>query len=211
MQEPNLVAGKEYIDFISSVEAIVKRSCIVDFGIVQNVPAKGIVEVSVAVSNTPQNLFYMTCVLANIASASMTVYVEPKVGDRVLVVYPRMYDEDMFTVTGESKEDTKITVNRNATGYNLCSGIAILLNQYKSKGHKNTIKIDDGKVSFANDKCTFDIDENGYLSYKHNTDDDKNTELTFTSSGFTVQDKNGCKIVSSSSDIQINGKLKIKK
>lgn len=235
MTEPNLIAGKECIDFNSVVENILKRSCIIDYGIVQDVPADGIIDVSVAVSDTDQNMFCMTCVLANIASSSLTINVKPNKGDRVLVVYPRLYDEDMFTVPDAEKDKLKIKVNPQARGYNLLSGIAILLNQFKTASHKNFIKIADGKVdiklaydknedknyltfssdkdgaiAFGNDKCDVKIDKDGYLSYKTKGHGDNKTTLEFKSTGMTIQDKNGCKIETNSSFTTINGKLKVK-
>lgn len=182
MKNLNFTAGKEGLDFLSSVEAMIKRSCIIDFGIIQKVSAKGIVEVSVAVSKTPQDMVCMTCVLANTAGASCTIDIIPEVGDRVLVVYPRIYDEDMFTVSESGETDIK--VNPEAKGYNLTSGIAILLNQYKTAGHKNTITVDkgkftaklawngsknlvevsntaDGDITVKNDKATVSIDKDG--------------------------------------------------
>jgi hypothetical protein len=234
----------------------------------------------------------MTCVLANIASSEITVKIKPAVGDKVLVVYPRLYDEDMFTVPDADTEKTKIIVNEQARGYNMTAGIAFLFNQYKEASHHNTIDFSNGNLSLKlayskddeanlltldtdkdgavilnsngntvelnkkgelsaklaydsdNDKHLLKIDtdkdgavilnsnnnkamidkdgaftasnskgnvvmnKNGYLSYKNT--DDNSTKLDFTSSGMTIQDKNGCKIVSSSNDIKINGKLTIK-
>ena len=234
MEELNFIAGNQSLNFDTVVEAIVKRSCIVDFGIVQSVPANGLVNVSVAVSSTEQDMFCMTCVLANIASSSFAVNVVPHAGDRVLVLYPRMYDEKMFSLSDNESDNKKIIVNPNAKGYNLNAGIAILMSQYKVNGHKNLLNIEDGKIelslaydkdndthklsittdmdgaySITNEKSTVSVNADGYLSYA-NTDDGK-SKIEFTSSGFTIQDKNECKIVSSSSDIQINGKLKVKK
>lgn len=233
MSEPNFIAGGQCLDFVSSVEAIIKRSCIIDYGIVQDVPADGIVDVSVAVSDTAQNMFYMTCVLANIASSSVAIDVKPNIGDRVLVVYPRIYDEKMFTVSDDNKKKREIIVNEQAKGYNLLSGIAILLNQCKKASHKNVIKFDDGKldiklaydknsnknllnistdkngaISLSNDNCELEIDKDGYLSYKNKKDN--KTELSFTSSGAKIQDSNGCKIEMSSSFTTINGNLKVR-
>lgn len=236
MEAPNFIAGNDCLDFVSVVEAIIKRSCIIDFGIVQEVRAEGIVDVSVAVSDTEQNMFCMTCVLANIASSSLTVAVKPNVGDRVLVVYPRIYDDDMFTVTDNEDDNKKIKISPSAKGYSLCGGIAILLNQYKTAGHKNLIKIEDGKIdiklaydkdddknyltfssdkdgaiAFGNDKCDVKIDEDGYFSYKTKGQGDNKTTLEFKSTGMTLQDKNGCKIETDSQFTVINGNLKIKK
>ena len=193
MKEPNFVAGNKSLNFNTVVESIIKRSCIIDFGIVQGIPAKGLVNVSVAVSSTEQNMFCMTCVLANVASSSFTVDLKPNVGDRVLVVYPRMYDDRMFKVTDKEDDNKKIIVNENAKGYNLMSGIAILLNQYKSSGHKNILKIEDGLITFTNvakkQSITVDL-----------TQDSK----------ILISDSNGMTIESTSSSTKINGKLEIK-
>lgn len=209
MTEPNLLAGEQCIDFIPVVEAIMKRSCIIDYGIVQKIVADGVVEVSVAVSDTPQNLYYMTCVLANIASSSVTVNVKPNVGDRVLVVYPRIYDENMFTVPDGDKK-TEIIVNRQANGYNLMSGIAILLNQFKKASHKNLVSFADGTMSLklAYDK---DNDENlieinttsqGDVNIKNHESEvniDKHGEITITGKEASIS-------LSKDGDVVITGK-----
>ncbi len=233
MKDPNFIAQEAGLNFGSVVEAIIKRSCIVDYGIIQDIVADGVVDVSLAVSRTEQDMFCMTCVLANIASSAFTLNVKPKKGDRVLVVYPRIFDDDMFTVPDGDKA-LKPIINFDAKGYNLMSGIAILINQYKEASHKNLITVDEGKVTIAlgynadddknmlnftsdengaftvsNDKCSITVDKDGYLDYE-NTGDSK-TKVQLTSSGFTIQDKNECKIVSSSEGIVINDNLKVKK
>ena len=254
----NSIAGREGVGFLTAVESMIKRSCIIDYGIIQKVTSKGIVEVSLAVAKTQQDMVIMTCVLANIASSSFTLDVKPNVGDRVLVVYPRLYDETMFTVPDNDTEKTNVIVNKNAKGYNLTTGIAILINQCKTASHKNIIRVEDGAVTLAlgydkqNDKnhltvtagadgavevkndatdlqlgadgaitanvsydsdsseykATATIGADGYLSYTHKKD--AMTALTFTSSGMTLQDKNGCNIESDNSGVTINGKLFIK-
>lgn len=178
MREPNFISQEAGLNFNSTVEAIIKRSCIVDYGIVQEVISDGVVNVSVAVSRTKQDMVCMTCVLANIASSAFTLNVKPKKGDRVLIVYPRIYNDEMFNVTDDAGSDSEITVDFEAKGYNICSGIAILMNQYKTTGHKNVITIDegnvtaklnkvevtttsDGDISLKNPKATVTIDKNG--------------------------------------------------
>lgn len=192
MTDPNFISQEAGLNFNTVVEAIIKRSCIIDFGIVQDVVSDGIVDVAVAVSKTKQDMLCMTCVLANIASKAFTLNVKPHKGDRVLVVYPRLYDDKMFNFTGSEGDDTKLTVNYEAKGYNLASGIAILLNQYKESGHKNVIT----------------IDENGYFKYEN---EDNKTKIEIKDTGFSIEDKNGCKIVSDSEGVMINDKLKVKK
>ena len=250
----NLLAGSENLGFVQAVEAIIKRSCIIDYGVITKVESKGIVQVGIAVTTSDKDLTYITCVLANIASSAFTLDVIPEVGDKVIVLYPRMFDPDMFTVPDSQQDLKKIIIDEKASGYNLMSGIAFLFNQCKTASHKNVIKVEkgnldiklayteddeenlislttdkDGAVTFksndftvevnkdseltlTNPKATVKLDKDGYLSYA-NTDDNK-TKLEFTSSGMTLQDKNGCKIVSTSSptaSIKINDKLEIKK
>lgn len=232
MSDLNFLAAEQTLSTNASIEAMIKQSCIVDFGIIQSVPEnnEGIVDVAVAVAKTKENMYCMRCVLADTASSSITVKIKPSVGDRVLVLYPRFYNSAMFNVADNEADRKKVTVDSNAGGYNLISGIAILMNQYKKNGHKNVISIEDGAITVTsntdnvmsldkdgnyeikNAKGKVDLDKDGYLSYE-NTDDNK-TQLKFTSSGFTIQDKNGCKIVASKSGndstVVINGHLTVK-
>lgn len=217
MNPSDFIAGREGVGLSSAIEAMIKRSCIIDYGIIQNVVADGVVDVSVAVSKTQQDMIITTCVLANIASANFTLKIVPKKGDRVLVIYPRIFNDTMFKVEGNETKDTKIIVDKDAKGYNLASGIAVLLNQYKSSGHKNVITIDEGGAfTFVNAKATISLDSNGYFHYKNtDTDNDNNSKIDFSSSGFTIQDKAQNNIVSDttsgSESITINGHLKVKK
>lgn len=188
----NFITQEAGLNFNTAVEAIIKRSCIIDFGIIQNVVADGVVDVSVAVSHTEQSMLCMTCVLANIASKAFTLNIKPHKGDRVLVVYPRIYNDDMFSVKDDEDKDIEVKIDSEACGYNLASGIAILLNQYKESGHKNVIT----------------IDEDGYFSYINS---DNKTKIEVKSTGISIEDNNGCTIVSDANYVTINGKLKVKK
>lgn len=193
MEEPNFLAGNHSLNFDTVVEAIIKRSCIVDFGIVQSIPSDGLVDVSIAVSTTKQDMFCMTCVLANIASSSFTVNVKPNIGDRVLIVYPRIYDKDMFTVPDSEDDKKKIIVNEKAKGYNLLSGIAILMNQYKEASHKSVLKVEDGVITMTN------------------ADKEQSITVDLTQdSKIVISDSNGMNIESTSSSTTINGHLEIK-
>ena len=55
----------------------------------------------------------------------------------------------MFTVPDSDTDKANILVNENVKGYNLTTGIAILMNQYKTATHKNLIKIENGAVSVS--------------------------------------------------------------
>ena len=99
-----------------------------------------------------------------------------------------------------NKDDDKdlVTVSVNADGE-----IALVSND-------TSVSIDkDGAIITTTPKATFNIDKDGYLAYT-NTDDNK-SQIAFTSSGVTLQDKNGCKIASSSTSIVINDNLEILK
>lgn len=166
MEDANLLVQEECLNLGTVIEAIIKRSCIIDYGIVQKVVAEGVVDVSVAVAKTEQDIVCMTCVLANIASSSLTVNVVPHVGDRVLVVYPRMYDDKMFAVPdGDTKQNT--IVNSVAKGYNLMSGIAILMNQYKKASHENVITVEDGNINAKFNKVEVTTTADGDITLKN--------------------------------------------
>ena len=186
--EPNLKAGTETLNAQTVIESAIRQSCIIDYGIVQEVPANGIVNVSIAVSDTKQNMLCMTCVLAGIASSALSVYVKPNVGDRVLVVYPRVYDENMFTVSSDVSDENnkKVVVTPQAKRYDICGGIAILLNQYKTAGHKNYIKVEDGKVEL---KLSYDKNKSKNLD-ELTTTADGDIELKNEKATISV-DKNG--------------------
>jgi hypothetical protein len=112
----------------------------------------------------------MTCVLANIASKAFTLNVKPHKGDRVLVVYPRLYDDKMFKYTDSESDNLKLIENYEAKGYNLASGIAILISQYRESGHKNVITIDEDSidVEVVGGKTKMQIDSSGNVTVDTN-------------------------------------------
>lgn len=176
MNYDSLLSFDECTNFNALVESMIKRSCIIDYGIVLDSPADGIVNVAVAVADTKQNQFCMTCVLANLASSSITTYVKPNEGDRVIVFYPRMYNPKMFTIPEDEKERTAVLVDESARGYNLACGIAVLMNQYKEDSHLNVLNIADGTIDLklaysADDEKNFftlQVEDTGALHINSN-------------------------------------------
>lgn len=154
----SILNGASSANFMTAVQTMISRSCIVDFGVIQKADKKGIVEVAVSVADSSEDIKYITCVLANIASSSVTVNIKPNIGDKVIVLYPRRFDSKMF-----STDNKDVIVNKNARGYNLFSGIALLCNQYKVNSHKNLITLEDGTVT---------------IQLVYNEDDDKNKVIT---------------------------------
>ena len=167
----SILNGASSANFMTAVQTMISRSCIVDFGVIQKADKKGIVEVAVSVADSSEDIKYITCVLANTASSSVTVNVKPNVGDKVIVLYPRRFDSKMF-----STDNKDVIVNKNARGYNLFSGIALLCNQYKVNSHKNLITLEDGTVTIQlvynedddKNKVIASINSDGELAYSSN-------------------------------------------
>ena len=167
----SILNGASSANFMTAVQTMISRSCIVDFGIIQKADKKGIVEVAVSVADSSEDIKYITCVLANTASSSVTVNIKPNVGDKVIVLYPRRFDSKMF-----STDNKDVIVNKNARGYNLFSGIALLCNQYKVNSHKNLITLEDGTVTIQlvynedddKNKVIASINSDGELAYSSN-------------------------------------------
>lgn len=144
-------------------------------------------EVIINNNATGYNLFGGVAILMNQYKKSQHHnYIQCKDGELIMhLAYDKNEDENLLTIA--TGKDGAVTLTSNES---------------------NVVSLDkDGNYAVENSKGQVRLNKDGYLSYK-NIDDNK-TELTFTSSGFTVQDKNGCKIVSSSQNISINGKLTI--
>lgn len=177
---------EQSVCFADTVQAMINRSCIIDFGIIKEVVANGVVVVAISVANGAKDIKIITCVLANIASTNFTLNIIPKEGDKVLIVYPRRFSNDMFDTT---KQD--IIIEKFSSGYNLLSGIAIPISQYKIDGYKNVLEIEEGIIKY--------------------TSEDNWVELNLTESGtIALADSNGNSIETTSSSMKLNGKLEIK-
>lgn len=142
------------------INNILSGKWIIWYGIVMDVPAKGIVQVASAASDSGEHVLLTDCVLACTASSSLSVSVVPHEGDKVIVFSPKAYSDDMF-----DKETLKPVVEPLMTGYAHNTGIAVLLNQFRPY-HKNSIEIEDGTVearlAFDTANSTNDKDVNHF-------------------------------------------------
>ena len=207
----SILNGASSANFMTAVQTMISRSCIVDFGVIQKADKKGIVEVAVSVADSSEDIKYITCVLANTASSSVTVNVKPNVGDKVIVLYPRRFDSKMF-----SADNKDVIVNKNARGYNLFSGIALLCNQYKVNSHKNLITLEDGTATIQlvynedddKNKVIASINSDGELAYSSN----ENFNLNVSKDGSFELASNNVQITTNSNDeVSItNGKATVK-
>ena len=180
---------KQYISsmsagFADTVQAIIRRSCMIDYGIVEDVPAKGIVTVALSVANSPKDIKIITCVLACIASSDFVMNISPVKGDKVLVVYPRRYSEEMF----DPEKD--IIIDKYASGYNLFSGIAILMNQYKPDFHHNFIDFTEGTVTLR-------------LAYSEDDDDNLLVLTTNPDGSFSLNSNNNTATLSADGTLHV--------
>lgn len=207
----SILNGASSANFMTAVQTMISRSCIVDFGVIQKADKKGIVEVAVSVADSSEDIKYITCVLANTASSSVTVNIKPNVGDKVIVLYPRRFDSKMF-----SADNKDVIVNKNARGYNLFSGIALLCNQYKVNSHKNLITLEDGTATIQlvyneddnKNKVIASINSDGELAYSSN----ENFNLNVNKDGSFELVSNNVQITTNSNDeVSItNGKATVK-
>ena len=143
----------------TAIQSMIGRTCIISYGIVKDVPASGIVTVELSVAKSTKDIKVITCVLVNFASNAITIDIVPEKGDKVLVFFPDKFDSEMF-----STKKTEAIIDQNASGYNLLSGLAVLMNQYKKNDHKNFIQFKSGEVTIENNKTKTKIDTNGDIT-----------------------------------------------
>ena len=172
----------------ASIKGMINRTLIVEWGTIKAIVAKGVVDVLLAVTDKPENTTVVTCPLVSPCAKSIAIDIEPQVGDKVLVLSPRRFDPDMFTLS----DNTEVIKRPSLTGYSNLSCIAILFNQFRPASYAQNIQItQDGAIiiSKGNKSLTIDLG---------------------ASNGITINDSNGMSIVSTSTSTKINGKLEIK-
>lgn len=128
-----------------AIQQVIKRTCIVDFGVITEVLGENVVKVGIAVANSIEDVQILTCTLLSPCSASIALNVEPSVGDKVLILSPRHFNPAMFEVT---KEDPAPIIDDTCQGYTRMAGLAILMNQFNYDSYKQSINISaDGVLS----------------------------------------------------------------
>lgn len=171
----------------ASIKGIVNRTLIVEWGTIKKIVAKGVVDVLLSVTDRPENTTAVTCVLVSPCSKSISIDLEPQVGDKVLVLSPRRFDVDMFTLS----DDTEVIEKPNFTGYNNLCCIAMLCNQFRPASYSQSISVDtSGILTLQKGDKTLTVNLEG-------------------ENGITISDSNGMKIESTSTSTKINGKLEI--
>lgn len=168
-----------------TLHRVIGNTFIVEYGIVKAIPNEGVVTVEMSVAEKASEIIVTDCVLASLASSSFSVRIKPNIDDKVIVLFPRKFNNDMF-----QQDENEPIIKDASTGYNVLSGIAILLNQYQETTHKNFLDISDGKLTLklayseSDDKNLFILttNENGEVTFnndKGNFDLNKDGEVTF--------------------------------
>lgn len=171
---------------------------IVEYGIIKDIPATGIVTVEMAVADSADDIIITNCVLASFSSSSVTVNIKPNIDDKVIILFPRRFAGNMF-----NPETNEPIITACGNGYTIMGGIAILLNQYQESFHKNFIDVSDGcitlKMAYSEDEdknlFTFESNADGELTLVSNDvqiSTNKDSEITVTNGKATITvDKNG--------------------
>jgi hypothetical protein len=175
-----------------AIQQVLRRTCIVDFGVITEVLGENVVKVGIAVADSIEDVQIIICTLISPCSATIALNIEPSVGDKVLIFFPRHFSSSMFKVT----DDPAPIIDSACQSYSRLGGLAILMNQFDYDKHKKSINISvAGTLEYSvgdTNKITLDL-----------SDQDSNK--------ITISDSNGCTFETSSEGTVINGNLKVKK
>jgi hypothetical protein len=119
-----------------AVQQVIKRTCIVDYGVIVKVLGDNVVRVGISVANNVEDVQIITCTLVSLCSSALSVNIEAVEGDKVLVVFPRHYNPKMF-----DPEVTDPIIDDTVQGYTRYAGLAFLVNQFEYNAHRNNIQL----------------------------------------------------------------------
>ena len=169
-----------------AIQQVIKRTCIVEFGVILEVLGDNIVKVGVAVADNAEDVQIMVCTLVSLCSSAVSINIEPVKGDKVLILSPRHFNPKMFAVP-EKDADLEPILDPSCQGYTRLSGLALLINQFDYDKHRNNIQLTaDGvltaRISYnENDTAnviTAKADEEGKMSLDISKDDGDTSLVT---------------------------------
>ena len=144
--------------FSNAVKAIIGRTCLIEFGIIKQVVATGVVKVAVSVAKESSDVRILTCVLISPCSTSFAINFVPKENDKVLVFFPRRFNADMF-----STNENDIIIDENGEGFTPFTGLAVLYNQFRSD-YTNKLTVDNGDITVTTENASVHIDTSGNVT-----------------------------------------------
>lgn len=169
-----------------AIQQVIKRTCIVEFGVILEVLGDNIVKVGVAVADNAEDVQIMVCTLVSLCSSAVSINIEPVKGDKVLILSPRHFNPKMFAVP-EKGADLEPILDPSCQGYTRLSCLALLINQFDYDKHKNNIQLTaDGELSvrlpYGNgdnaNVITAQTDEEGKMSLDVSKDDGDTSLIT---------------------------------
>lgn len=212
MATPNFMLAAQAQNTSDMLHRVIGNTFIIEYGIIKAIPAEGIVTVEMSVARKASEIVITDCVLASFASSSFSVDIKPNINDKVIVLFPRKFNNDMFQA---DKDET--IIRPVSSGYNIMSGIAVLLNQFQPSTHKNFMQIENGKFTMKlgynedEDKNMAEVttDENGKIVIRNDV-----VTVTLESDGGVTLDNGKADItVDKNGNVGINaksGKISIK-
>lgn len=160
---------------------VIGSTFIVEYGIIKAIPAKGIVTVEMSVAESANDIIITNCVLASFASSSFTVNIKPNIDDKVIVLFPRCFVGKMF-----NPDNNEPIMTDCGNGYTIMGGIAILMNQYQEKHHKNYIDVSDGEITLVSKDVQLTTNKDSEITVKNGK-----ATITVDKSGNVKIDANG--------------------
>lgn len=172
----------------SVIQSMINDSVMIEFGVIKEVVDEGVVNVIASCADKNRDAKLFTCVYGGFATSELSIKVEPKVDDKVVVLFPRRFLPDMFRL-----KNNEIMVNANTRKRGIFSGIALPFSQITNE-YKNILTVkEDG---------TFDFKTENKLNINVN----KDNEITIdTTKAKVTIDKDGNVSIDA-----MNGKLKLK-
>lgn len=125
------------------IKTFFNNTFIIDYGIIKDIPADGVVRVAVSVATSRSDIQVVDCVLATFASGNFAVKVKPEINDKVIVLYPKRYLAEMF-----SEKNNDFLICEYGDGYNMFAGIAFLANQFRPEKYKDYLEFDNDALTF---------------------------------------------------------------
>lgn len=125
------------------IQSMINDSFMIEFGVIKEVVAEGVVNVIASCADKNRDAKLFTCVYGGFATSELSIVVEPKVDDKVIVLFPRRFLPQMFKL-----ENNEIIVAKNTRKRGVFSGIALPFSQITDE-YKNILKIqEDGTFDF---------------------------------------------------------------
>lgn len=196
----NFLLREQTATFSNAVKSIIGRTCIVDFGIVKKVYTNdngdflGVVQVLMSSATNASDIRILNCTLLNVSSKALMVNTIPSVDDKVLVLFPRRFNEDMFNL-----KNNEALVGVNNTGYTPFSGIAILANQFRPSDYQNTLEIKEGTIKLHLPYADINVTEDSV-----NVTDTNSNSVTMNGNGISLTDTNSNSVTMNDDGISLN-------